>query len=134
MAGEDVEPVAAAAAPARRDPMGQAFHTLHLAIMTYFVVGWAAPWHDALYAYLLFVPAVLLQWRVNRGACVLNNLESWIRSGRWRDPGNREEGAWLATLCEDNLGIRPTPFAVDVFTHTLLLILWVITLIHLLYF
>jgi len=29
---------------------------------------------------------------------VINNLESWPRSGRWHDPTNREEGAFLLML------------------------------------
>ena len=57
------------------------------------------PGMAALVFYLFFVPAVALQWQFNANACVLNNLESWLRSGQWRDPSNREEGAWLATLC-----------------------------------
>ncbi len=135
MSGDERESgSAAAAAAARRDPLGLSCHILHLAIMVYFVTGWAAPWSAALGFYLVFVPAVAIQWQFNANACVLNNLESWLRSGRWRDPGNREEGAWLASLAEDYLGFRPGPLAVDLFTYAVLLVLWSMALIHLIYF
>ena len=102
--------------------------------MVYFVVGWLAPWHGALVFYLFFVPAVALQWQFNANACVLNNLESWLRNGQWRDPANREEGAWLASLAEDYLRFRPGPLAVEIFTYGVLLAFWAMALIHLLYF
>lgn len=122
----------AVAVGGRRDLLGQACHILHIAVMLYFVVGWLAPWRPALGFYLAFVPAVALQWQVNKNACILNNLESWLRSRRWRDPANREEGAWLASLCEDWLGFRPGPLAVDLFTYAVLAVFWAIALIHLL--
>ena len=125
---------AQAAAVEGRDGLSKLCHGLHLAIMVYFVIGWLLPWHAALIFYLGFVPAVALQWQFNKNACVLNNLESWLRTRQWRDPSNREEGAWLASLAEDHLGFRPSPLAVDIFTYAVLLALWAIALIHLLYF
>lgn len=135
MSGEDFEGAdAVLAPPVGRDALGRACHGLHLLVMLYFVIGWAAPWLPGLWFYLGFVPAVALQWQVNGDACILNNLESWLRSGRWRDPANREEGAWLATLCEDWTGWRPGPLAVNLFTYSVLLLLWSMGLIHMLYF
>lgn len=133
MSGEDLE-TADAGLPPRRDALGRTCHGLHLLVMLYFVAGWAVPSVRALWFYLGFVPAVALQWQVNGDACILNNLESWLRRGRWRDPTNREEGAWLATLCEDWTGWRPAPLAVNLFTYSVLLLLWAMALIHLAYF
>lgn len=127
-------PAAVVAGAAGRDGLGWSCHILHLAIMVYFVVGWLAPWRAALFFYMGFVPAVALQWQFNKNACVLNNIESLIRTGRWRDPSSREEGAWLATLAEDALGFRPGPLAVDIFTYAVLLAFWSMALIHLEYF
>ena len=84
---------------------------------------------------MAFVPAVALQWQFNANACVHNNLESWLRTRQWRDPGNRE-GAWLATLTGDHPGLRPDPLAVDIFIflYAGLLGFWSMVLINLLYF
>lgn len=138
MAGEEEDRragalVAETAVAGGRDALGWACHLVHLAVMVYFVAGWLAPARAALLFYMVFVPAVALQWQVNKNACVLNNLESFLRTGRWRNSANREEGAWLATLCEDTLGFRPSPLQVNVFTYSLLLALWLMALIHLLY-
>ena len=52
---------------------------------------------------------MVLHWKLNRDACILNNLENWLRHRRWRAPEtNREEGAWLRTLLADATGISLT--------------------------
>lgn len=132
MSGEDLEAADAALAP--RDALGRVCHTLHLIILVYFIAGWAVPWSPALWFYLGFVPAVALQWQFNADACILNNLESWLRSGRWRDPANKEEGAWIATLVEGWTGYRPGPLLVSLVVYAGLLALWAMALIHMLYF
>jgi hypothetical protein len=131
MTGQDLEAGdPALAAATGRDGLGRICHGFHLLIMAYFVLGWAVPWVPALWFYLAFVPGVAVQWQFNKDACILNNLESWLRTGRWRDPGNREEGAWLATLCEEWTGWRPGLTMVNAFTYSVLALLWVMALIH----
>jgi hypothetical protein len=135
MSGQDLEAGdPALPAIAGRDALGRVCHGFHLFIMVYFALGWAVPWTPALWFYLAFVPGVALQWQFNKDACILNNIESWARTGRWRDPGNKEEGAWLATLCADWTGWRPSPAMVNAFTYSVLLLLWSMALIHKNYF
>ncbi len=119
-----------AIAAARRDSLGNACFVLHIAIMLYIVFGWLAPWKTALAFYVIFLPAVALQWLMNKNACILNNIESLIRTGRWRDPGNEEEGAWLLTLARDTLGVRATTAQMDAFIYAVLAVLWVLGLLH----
>jgi len=119
-------------AGARRDALGTACFVLHFAIMLYIVLGWVAPWRGALLFYAGFLPAVAIQWLFNKNSCVLNNLESLIRTGSWRDPANEEEGAWLLTLARDTLGLRATPAQMDVFIYIVLACLWGLGLAHLL--
>ena len=67
-----------------------------------------------LIVYLVFLPAMVLHWKLNAGACVLNNLENWLRYRRWRAPErNPEEGAWLRTLIAILTGIALTRAAMD---------------------
>lgn len=112
------------AQPQKRDALGQACFILHFLPLIYIVTGWLAPWRAALIVYLAFLPAIFLQWKLNRGACVLNNIESLIRTGRWRNPKNREEGAWLRTLVNDKTGWNISRFGMDVFIHSTLALLW----------
>ena len=114
-----------------RDALGQACFILHFAIMLYIVFGALAPWRGALYFYDIFLPAVAVQWLFNKNSCVLNNLETFMRSGRWRDPANEEEGAWLLTLARDTLGIQATPRQMDVFIYCALACLWAGGVAHL---
>ena len=115
---------------ARRDALGTACFVLHFAIMLTIVFGWLAPWKGALEFYVVFLPAVFVQWLFNKNACVLNNIESLIRIGLWRDPANAEEGAWLLTLARDTLGIQATPAQMDVFIYAVLAVLWALGLAH----
>jgi len=111
-------------APAR-DLLGRLFFWLHFAVMLYILVGWAAPSRVALIFYEFFLPAVAAQWWFNQNSCVLNNLESKIRTGSWRSAANPEEGAWLLTLLRRWFGIPVTPFQIEILTYTVLALLWV---------
>lgn len=113
-----------AVAAARRDMLGQLCFVLHFAIMLTIVFGWLAPLRGLLVFYVAFLPAVAVQWLLNKNSCVLNNIESLVRNGRWRDAGNEEEGAWLLTLARDTLGIRATPAQMDAFIYCVLAVLW----------
>jgi len=112
--------------------LGQILFALHVVFLLYAVFGWLAPWRDVLVFYVIFLPALVLQWRVNQNSCVLNNLESLIRTGRWRNPANDEEGAWLLTLARNALGISLTPARMDALIYAVVAVLWGFGLIHLL--
>jgi hypothetical protein len=131
---EDV-PALATTAPSpleKRDLLGNFCFYLHFAVMIYIVAGWAVPFAPALVFYLAFIPLVALHWQINKNSCVLNNIESFLRTGVWRDPNNREEGAWLLTLARETLGLPVTPVQVDIFTYAVLAGLWALGLRHLL--
>jgi hypothetical protein len=137
LANDEETPAIATALPShvaeKRDALGSVCFYLHFAVMIYIVTGWLVPLHGALVVYLSFLPAVALQWQFNKNSCVLNNIESLLRSGRWRDPNNREEGAWLQTLALNVTGILFKPWQMDVFTYFVVASLWLAGLSHLLW-
>ena len=108
----------------QRDFLGRVFFWLHFAVMLYILAGWAAPFRAALIFYELFLPAVAAQWWFNQNSCVLNNLESKIRTGSWRSAANPEEGAWLLMLIQRWFGVPVTPFQIEVLTYAVLALLW----------
>ena len=119
----------AVSAPApERDSLGRVFFWLHFVVMIYILVGWAAPSRAGLIFYEVFLPAVAVQWWFNQNSCVLNNLESKIRTGSWRSRANPEEGAWLLTLLRRWFGVPATPFQIEVLTYSVLAVLWAIAL------
>jgi len=107
-----------------RDLLGHVFFWLHFAVLFYILVGWIAPGRALLIFYDLFLPSVAVQWWFNQNSCVLNNLESKIRTGSWRNSANPEEGAWLLTLLRQWFGIPVTPFQIEVLTYSVLALLW----------
>jgi hypothetical protein len=133
---EDAEPgeldTALPAHPLKRDALGQACFIIHFLPLTYVLAGWLAPWRGALIVYLVFVPSVFLQWRLNKSSCVLNNMESLIRTGHWRDPHSREEGAWLRTLIKDRTGLSLSRFQMDLVMNGVMTTLWLVALARLL--
>jgi hypothetical protein len=110
--------------PQKRDALGQFCFVVHFLPLIYVVTGWLAPWRGALVFYLAFVPAMFLQWRLNKSSCVLNNIESLIRTGRWRDPANREEGAWLRTLVNNKTGWNWERAQIDIVIHSAMALFW----------
>lgn len=110
----------------RRDGLGLTFFLSHLVVGAYICLGWFLSSPETLPFYLLLLPAVMTQWYVNQGSCVMNNIESWLRSGRWRDPSNPEEAGFLLMLSQWMFGIRPHPAVLDRFSYAAILILWLL--------
>ncbi len=80
---------------------------VHYAALAFGALGWAIPVKAVLIAYLVFLPALAVQWRLNRDSCLLDNLESWLKHGRFRaGAANPNEGAFLANLVHRLFGIR----------------------------
>ncbi|HEY2446954.1 MAG TPA: hypothetical protein VGI20_14555 [Rhizomicrobium sp.] len=117
-----------------RDALGRLCFFLHLAIMLFIIGGWALPSRGGLLFYLCFLPLVALQWQLNRNSCVLNNLESLMRTRRWRDAANEEEGAWFLNLTRNLLGLEVRAAHMDIFIYAMLLLFWGLALARFLRF
>jgi hypothetical protein len=116
----------------RRDALGQTCFLVHIIVLVVIVLGWAWPEPHWLIAYLIFLPAMFLHWKLNRDACILNNLENWLRHRRWRAPEtNREEGAWLRTLLADATGINLTRARMDAVIYGAISLFWLVGLARL---
>jgi hypothetical protein len=115
----------------RRDGLSWACFLVHIAILACVVLGWAIPGRAWLIFYLIFLPGMIVHWKLNRDACILNNLENWMRHRRWRAPQtNREEGAWLRTLLSDATGIALSKGRMDAVIYGALALFWLLGLAH----
>jgi hypothetical protein len=116
----------------KRDLLGHFCFTFHFVVMIYIATGWLVPWRPALVFYLLFIPAIYMQWLVNKDTCILNNVEGWMRTGRWRNKEiNPEEGAWLLTLATNVTGLKITTFQINALTYSVLALVWLLALARL---
>lgn len=114
-----------------RDGLGNFCFYLHLVFLAFITLGWLIPSRPVLIGYLIFLPAVMLHWRLNGGACALNNMENWLRYRRWRAPErNPEEGAWLRTLVGSMTGMVLTKRRMDVIIYAAMTIFWILGLVH----
>lgn len=106
-------------------------HYLHLGIMLFIMLGWIVPFDAALLAHLILVPVILGIWYLNDCSCPLNNIESYLLKGLWRDPDNREEGSFVVVVVEQYLGMQPTQRAMDMITYGVMGFAWMLSGIHL---
>ena len=114
-----------------RDALGWMCFLIHIAILAIVILGWAVPDRAWLIFYLVFLPLMVLHWKINRDACILSNLENWLRHRRWRMPqSNREEGAWLRTLLADTIGIALTSARMNAVIYGAVALFWVLAAIH----
>ena len=114
-----------------RDALSWTCFLIHIAVLACVVLGWVIPGRAWLIFYLIFLPAMILHWKLNRDACILNNLENWMRHRRWRAPQtNREEGAWLRTLLSDATGIGLSKSQMDAVIYGALTLFWLLGLAH----
>ena len=120
-----------ASAGPRPDGLGLAAFTVHALIGLYLLFGWLVPYAIELAFYMVVLPAVALQWLVNRGSCVLNNIETWLRYGNWRDPRNPEEGGFVVMLGYWLLRRRPSRATADALSYGSVVTLWLFAFAHL---
>jgi hypothetical protein len=106
-------------------------HGLHMALVFYGLLGWIVPNASWLVAHLIFIPGLITVWVLNNGVCPLNNLESLLTSGRWRNPDNAEEGSFLVVIVERYLGLQPTQGLMDRITYGLMALVWALSWLHL---
>ena len=115
----------------RTDGLGRALFVFHALIGVYLLIGWLAADALLLAVYLVLLPVIAVQWLLNQGSCVLNNIESWLRHGRWRDPRNHEEGGFLMMLADWLFRWRPSRTALDLVSYATVAALWTLGFAHL---
>ena len=111
------------------DSLRVALFIFHLAIMGYVTLGWLIPSRVALYTYTLLLPLIAMQWLLNGGASIVNNIENLLRVGRWNDVDNRFEGAFFKTLLQA-IGVPASQAQITTLLCFLMLIFWVSATCH----
>ena len=98
--------------------------TVHFAIIAYVSLGWLIPSRVALYCYALLLPLIAIQWVLNGGASIINNIENLVRFHRWSDPRNELEGAFFKTLLH-LAGVRASQAQITTVLCFVMLIFWI---------
>ena len=103
--------------------------TVHLGIIAYVGLGWLIPSRGALFFYALLLPTIILQWLLNGGASIVNNVENLCRTGRWNDARNVFEGAFFKTLLHA-AGVRASQAQITTALCFVMLMLWIAAICH----
>jgi hypothetical protein len=97
---------------------------VHLAIIFYVALGWLITSRPLLFVYTLLLPMIVMQWLLNGGCSIVNNVENLLRTGAWRDPSNVFEGAFFKTVLRA-VGIRASQAQITTALCSLMMIFWV---------
>ena len=108
-----------------------ACHAFHMLLVFYGLLGWLIPSEPWLIAHLTFIPGLLAVWRVNDGVCPLNNLESFLTTGVWRNSANPEEGSFIRAVVARYLTLEPTQKQMDTVTYAIVAAVWLLSCLHL---
>ena len=111
------------------DGLRAALFTVHLAIIGYVCLGWLIPSRGALYFYALLLPTIVMQWLLNGGASIVNNIENLARTGQWSDRRNVFEGAFFKTFLH-RAGLRASQAQITTALCFLMLIFWIAAICH----
>ena len=102
---------------------------LHVVLILYVGLGWLIPSRTALYMYCLLLPMVAIQWLLNGGASIVNNVENLVLARKWSDSRNPFEGAFFRTLLHA-VGVPATQAQITTVLCFLMLIFWIAALCH----
>jgi hypothetical protein len=106
------------------DSFGALFFIIHVAIIAYVSLGWLIPSRVALYCYALLLPTIAIQWVLNGGASIVNNVENLVRFRRWSDSRNESEGAFFKTLLHA-AGVRASQAQITTVLCLVMMVFWV---------
>jgi hypothetical protein len=118
-----------AGSSALQTPVRAFLFALHVALIAYIGLGWLIPSRSALFLYCLLLPMIAMQWLLNGGASIVNNIENLVLSGKWSDPRNEFEGAFFRTLLHA-VGVPATQAQITTALCFLMLIFWIAAMCH----
>ena len=109
---------------AATDSLRLAVFLIHAGIVGYVVSGWTSGSAEALLAYVILLPVILLQWLLNGGSSIVSNIESVIRRGRWRHREGGLEGAFFDTVLR-SVGVRATKAQINTVIVVTMFLFWI---------
>ena len=102
---------------------------LHLVLLLILLFGWIFNSRDMLYFHIFLVPAVIIQWWLNSGTCILTNLENYI-SGEVK-PKTEEQGQFTKSIFKKIIGRVPSDQFLKGFIYFVILLSWSISILKL---
>lgn len=103
---------------------------LHLGFVFFVLLGWLVPVRSILLLHLATVPLMILQWRLNRGTCVLTNLERLIQGKAAY--AEEAQGQFIKQLLKTCYSELPSDSAIRRGLYLLVVLVWLSSAGHLL--
>src|SRR5262245_18845924 len=100
--------------------LARAISAVHSAVVLLFVVGWATPWREVLWAVVVGAVTVQMGWWLFGNRCVLTVLEARLRAGLEAAPlapAPEHAPNFIADVATRFLGHRPSERALQLMTH-----------------
>ena len=99
---------------------------LHIFILLFVLFGWAFPSLVVLWAHLVFVPIMIVQWKVNSGNCLLTDLENYLLKNKPK-PVHTEEG-FVKKILKIFFKKLPSDKAIEIGIYVVTVLAWLGTL------
>ena len=100
---------------------------LHLTILIFVFAGAFLP-QKFLLGYLIFLPLVVVQWWLNRGTCILTNLENWLEGNQKRR--SDQQGQFIKTILGKFFDPLPEDKTIKLGLYVILISMWLIAWIR----
>lgn len=93
--------------------------------------GWAVANTLWLKCYAIFIPLMLIQWRLNHDACILTNIEFWITHETPHRPHPRDQEPFIGRILSPLYG-EPVSFrTTQIWAHGVAMLVWLLAIGHL---
>ncbi|MCB0331865.1 MAG: DUF2784 family protein [Bdellovibrionales bacterium] len=102
---------------------------LHYLIVAFNLFAWLCSDSLVLKIHLWFIPLMILQWKLNRNACVLTNLEQVLLGKPAR--GQEEESQFIKSMLAHCLRSLPSDEVIEKGTYIILAVVWGLSFMHL---
>ena len=101
----------------------------HHLVYFFVLIGCFLPWRDALVVHAIFVPLMMIGWKVNNDTCFLTNLEHWLR-GTSADH-RAQEGEFIKSILARFIDPLPPDELIERWIYIITCCLWGVTLFRL---
>lgn len=101
---------------------------IHYGILLFIVGGWLVPIGAVLLTHMVFIPLVMLQWKLNNGQCLLTNLENFFQ-GEKKTIGE-QQGQFIKGIANHLLGYTPADDKLRKGLYAAITFAWLFSLLH----
>ena len=104
---------------------------VHYLLVVVVLLGWLPEDVSWLLSYIVLLPLIAIQWRLNDNSCILTNLEYWLAHESQDRPKSRRQEPFIGRILEKIYRRKVTFRTTQFWSHGLLTLAWFLGFVHL---